>query len=145
MSGVDDLVAFLRARLDEDEASVYAWDSDAEACVGTVWTGNEPGYTTVASRRGEGPWIADGREVLNARHGRVLYDPARVLREVEAKRRIVDDVVPEVEGAEDRIDGEWGVVSLPWDQVHATTLSLLRLLALPYSDHPDYRPEWKPQ
>lgn len=45
---------------------------------------------------------------------------ARVLAEIEAKRRIV----------------EW--FTKPSD------LLILRCLALPYADHPDYRQEWKP-
>jgi hypothetical protein len=45
--------------------------------------------------------------------------PARVLAECEAKRRIVE------------------LISSPGPQA-------LRLLALPYADHPDYLPEWRP-
>jgi hypothetical protein len=47
-----------------------------------------------------------------------LVVPARVLAECEAKRRIVE----QVNGME----------------------YVLRLLALPYADHEDYRPEWRP-
>ena len=45
--------------------------------------------------------------------------PHRMLADVEAKRRIVE------------------LASSPGPQA-------LRLLALPYADHPDYRPEWRP-
>ena len=34
--------------------------------------------------------------------------------------------------------------SLPWDQEHPNTLLLLQLLALPYDQHPDYDPDWRP-
>ena len=83
-----DLVEFLRARLDEDEAEHWA----------------------IAS-------------IYIARH-----DPARVLREVEAKRRIVATAVLMLDG---------GVSYESWE-------SVLQDLALPYSEHPDYRQEWKP-
>lgn len=60
--------------------------------------------------------------------------PARVLREVEAKRRIVSlyrlsfrkDGQPSPEG---------GYAEAYWD--------VLRLLAEPYSDHPDFDPSWR--
>lgn len=54
------------------------------------------------------------------------HDPARVLAECEAKRRIV--------ARHDRDD------STSFGQPCQT----LRLLALPYADHSDYRPEWHP-
>ena len=69
---------------------------------------------------------------------------SRMVRELKAKRRILVDVVPEIEGDENRIAGEWGVESLPWDQEHPNTLLLLQLLALPYDQHPDYDPDWRP-
>jgi hypothetical protein len=54
------------------------------------------------------------------------HDPARVLAECEAKRRIVDS-----EGS-------------PYVEGHVPATRTLRFLALPYADHPDYRQEWKP-
>jgi hypothetical protein len=53
--------------------------------------------------------------------------PARVLAECEAKRRIVERYTHLYEHG-DSGDMRW---TLP-------------LLALPYADHPDYNPEWKP-
>lgn len=50
--------------------------------------------------------------------------PARVLAECEAKRRIVDIY-----------RSEWEM-----DPINET----LRLLALPYADHPDYDEKWRP-
>ncbi len=60
--------------------------------------------------------------------------PDRVLADCEMKRRIAGLL------AEDwRISKE----KLP-AQLTAHDPLLLRLLALPYSDHPDYREEWRP-
>jgi hypothetical protein len=62
------------------------------------------------------------------------WDPARVLREVEAKRRLLQQF--ELRGNSVRatvVPATGGV----WDD-------LLRLLALPYADRPGYRQEWAP-
>ena len=90
---MSDLVEFLRARLDEDEATARA------ATVGP-WTVNDPefaeairsadGVDVVAGGRwgGEAPVFASTEDALHiARH-----DPARVLAETEAKRRLVDGI-----------------------------------------------------
>jgi len=62
--------------------------------------------------------------------GREFYDPARVLAECEAKRRIVE-LFP---NHPDHSDG-WGNAGG----------RVLELLALPYADHADYREdEWRP-
>lgn len=55
------------------------------------------------------------------------HDPARMLAEVEAKRRVVDRYA--------------------WLREHGDTGDaawVLPLLGLPYADHPDYRPAWRP-
>jgi hypothetical protein len=54
-----------------------------------------------------------------------LVVPSHVLAECEAKRQIID----------------W---TQGWRIVPFTGDSLLRCLALPYADHPDFRPEWRP-
>jgi hypothetical protein len=60
------------------------------------------------------------------RIGAVL--PDQVFRECEAKRRIVEqlDFMREADALRDSAE------------------HLLRLLALPYADHPDFREEWRP-
>lgn len=126
MGGMDDLVQFLRARLKEDErtargvlwegsGNTLSWDLPASA---TVEVGTDEFYagdSTVAQHI--------------ARH-----DPARVLAEVDAKRRIVDHVAHELE--DHGADNPW------W--YDDKLLPILRLLALPYADHADYRAEWRP-
>lgn len=112
---------FLRARLDEDEAAVRDWQES---------------YSP---------------------HHPLLGDPARVLAEVEAKRRILelhepqvitwpkaDNVNPYVEqhciecgtGTQSGGPGDPGDFE-PVDWPCPT----LRLLALPYADHPEYPEE----
>ncbi len=54
------------------------------------------------------------------------WDPVRVLAECDAKRRIVEQV-------ED----------VKWTGSYAVRDTVLRLLALSYAGHPDYREEWR--
>ena len=61
-------------------------------------------------------------------------DPARVLAECDAKRRIVE---MQATNDEDR--------HLPGFHYKAQMIErVLHALALPYADHPDYREEWRP-
>ena len=129
MSG--DLAAFIAARLDEDEAAVE-----------TIRQGGFPAptWTTEPSRSGQ--WavlreIDDPTPVGYVSQGRrehehiARHDPARVLREVEAKRAILADLTNRA-----------GRVQIGLDQIWYS--KILRLLAAVYSDHPGYRAEWKP-
>jgi len=65
-------------------------------------------------------WRANGG-VIDVGPGR--YGPARVLAECESKRRIIV-----------------ALADTGWRGRH----ELLKMLALPYADHEDYLPEWKP-
>lgn len=56
---------------------------------------------------------------------------ARVLAEVEAKLGIVEDC--------ENIIGGWN-----GESVKDFAMDMLRLLAAPYREHPDYKPEWAP-
>jgi len=117
---VIDLVAFLKARLDEDEAA-------ANAAWGVEWD-----WRYIARPFGERPSIA--HTVHIARH-----DPARVLREVEARRGIIRE--------HEIRDGRCRVCTAIHDgratRFRAPCPTLLFLAAV-FSDHPDYRQEWKP-
>ena len=124
---MSDLAAFLLARIAEDEAV-------ATLATSAPWQENE------SLAGGEDDWRiedAQGRDIagcpdcgVRASFDRpdadhiARHDPARVLAECEAKRRIVE----EADGA----DAQW------WEHRY------LLALALPYADHPDYRDEWKP-
>lgn len=66
-----------------------------------------------------GDWGDDERWIVD-------YPPGRALAECVAKRRIV-------ELHDDQTGGGWS----------AATDQVLRLLALPYADHPDFREEWR--
>lgn len=148
---MNDLIAFLRARLDEDEQiarqaceyteAVWRLDEDGET---VLWEPPNPriakwerehGLTVLADVwRGQAIY-SDG--IAKAPHI-ARHDPARVLAEVEAKRRIVDLMAGLLDSAEgDSEVDHYGGVGAAEDA--------LRLLALPYADrHPDYREEWSP-
>lgn len=144
-TAVTDIVEFLRARLDEEEQGALAANvkqDDPEWKTGHVAL-SHPRSFRVRSALDSRPiamcadvagdddadttGIVDGEAAADhiAR-----WDPARVLAEVEAKRRIVT------------AHGE----PMEWcgSCEQRQPCETLTLLALPYSDHPDYDPEWKP-
>ena len=74
------------------------------------------------------------------------HDPARVLAECAAKRRLVmvcRDSRPDLRFLGARPHGMADFPLTPGDQ-HQLAALTLALLALPYADHHDYRPEWRP-
>lgn len=96
----------------------------------------------------------NAREVYaNDNYGCLLVDPARVLAECEAKRRIVERCRPFVAVVWRESDR---LLASAFDETHMPTLAhsapiwpnehaeaTLRDLALPYSDHPDYDEAWR--
>lgn len=70
-----------------------------------------------------------------------LVDPERLLRECEAKWRIIELHRGRHECSQ--YDHHGDVDNCTWND--GGDCSTLRLLALPYSDHPEYRSEWRPE
>lgn len=65
------------------------------------------------------------------------WNPARVLAECDAKRRIVEEHA--------KLDVTRVEALSNWERGHQVALDkVLRLLALPYADRPRYREEWRP-
>jgi Family of unknown function (DUF6221) len=128
--GTDDLAAFLKARLDEDEAAAKATQAAAaEWFLGSSEDDDKRSirYTGPSTLYPGESWdycIAD-RVTEDAAAHIARHDPARVLREIEAKRAIL-------------AQWEAGPAGSP-----VLTFALHNLAAV-YSDHPDYRQEWKP-
>jgi hypothetical protein len=125
-----DLIAFLNARLDEDEAAAKAW-------------------LPLVRLDGSGSWYDEVGESnlgpYSIEHAR-LHDPARVLREVAVRRVIIEtwkdwpdyDLPPGVH--EGRDDSERSRD----EAVREALEAVVRALATVYDNHPDYRQEWKP-
>ena len=102
----NDLVGFLLARIADAEAAAHLIEA------GEDWHPTDECTTCDATR------------AARAKYG----DPARVLADCEAKRRIV------------KWAKDWPLrPSRPSDED-----TILGLLALPYAGHPDYREEWRP-
>lgn len=110
MSDVTDLVEWLRAQLDDDEGAINLW-ADADVFYDT--SGDTGDY---AQR----------------------FDADRMLAEVDAKRRIIDECAY----WHDKVEAGEHYPALA-DRFEVA-LSVLRLLALPYAEREGYRPEWRP-
>ncbi|MDH6141143.1 hypothetical protein P3T35_003156 [Kitasatospora sp. GP30] len=153
----DDLVAFLRARLDEDErlaadaakhcASLIAAAARTEGIWeppydGSAW-GSSADHVYAADPRGDQPRadIADfGAGAFMLTPHIQNHSPARVLVEVDAKRRMIalhEQAATDTESSDYLVAGPGRMLLVALDPV-------VRLLALPYRAHPDYRPEWAP-
>jgi hypothetical protein len=136
MSSVDDLVSFLRARLDEDE-QVAREITAPEWSEGCSWLADlrDP---LPSQRRAYGlpkEWQllseADTRHIAR-------WDPARVLAEVEAKRGILDEY--RLWADDDSRDYDQSRTAVDRS---AALEEVVKLLAQPYADHADFRSEWR--
>ena len=136
MTTQDDLIAFISARLDEEER-------DARGLSGTTWTAKRLGdhdyeiwvvpdrliHATAPTagiadvqREDVAEWIAD-------------HHPRRALRDVEAKREVLR--MATFGGSLPRIAPTPTLAVEVLDRVIA-------LMATAWSDHPDYRAGWAP-
>jgi hypothetical protein len=130
---MDDLVVWLRTQLDEDEAramaaprgpwSVQVSGSIVDADGGRVIPSVGGALDGRAVRWPEGPVVEHV----------VGHDPARVLREIDAKR----EVVRLAERAHD--------YAPTFTSGFAAALEgVLRMYAVAYADRPGFREEWRP-
>ena len=131
-----ELSSFIRARLDDDEAAAKAaglrakspWDK------GDAAGSPLPSAVSMFDASDESFAVIRGSYVA----GHVMrHDPARVLREVEAKRAIVA-------AYSEHADLDIADPEPEYAYGHAAGLGFaVRQAAAVYSDHPDYQPEWK--
>lgn len=165
------IVEFLTARLDEDEAVALAaitpvgdrWvmDNDRADCA-QIEVASDSDYQIVVYDEGV-PTPEQARHIIR-------HDPARVLRDVEAKRIHLADyeqaerewtrhqaAVREYQADVERADrgepvvGNLGVQAQALNReadyllvVRAALERVLRADALPFAGHPDYDPSWRP-
>jgi hypothetical protein len=148
------IVEFLHARIEEDFEAAFNASQDGDA--GNTWT--------VGARDARKARMGDDREdlVFDIQNGVCIgfdelltfltrNDPARVLREVEAKRRIMERHKPDdriiVKGPYrgryscDGCNYEYGTIDEATQDINECPE--LRDLAAVYSDSPDYREEWR--
>lgn len=137
----DDIAAFVRARLDEDEAA-------AQAATEGPWiaeVSGETGHCVIPSdAQSTREHVAKTQlyaAAFDADHI-AAHDPARVLREVATWRAVVE----ELEQAEFTLSTT-GPGTPPHDIMTGATNTLrrtMRHLAAIWSDHPKYKAEWRP-
>ncbi|WP_326779695.1 DUF6221 family protein [Streptomyces longwoodensis] len=162
---MDELVVWLRAQLDEDERIARGatpgpwkwtrgdgspWEPTASGWLdytGEYLAGDGDGATLF------GPGMTPHADAVHI----ALHDPARVLREIDAKRRIVDTYLAPGEDPHPGLPciNYEGQRPIHYDDHESCWRHLkanehlvrhdyvLRLLALPYADRPGYREEWR--
>lgn len=124
------ITEFLLARIEEDEKY-------ARAAGGRRWASWNRSWDATPSRD-----IADGTERLfpvPAQYDEHVaqWDPARVLAECEAKRRIVEMHPVYADNDQHDCPGEWPNYAGPGDPCPT-----LLALASVHADHPDYDAAW---
>jgi hypothetical protein len=134
VSGVD-LVTFLRARLDEDEREA-TWA--AEEAGGAVWTIRSIDVVLFDDT----DRYVSGNAQNEVRDHIARHDPARALREVAVKRRILSDVYEPLRELESAIQDENDTGEDPSINWHEVSDRLLCALAAPFAQHPDFDPAW---
>lgn len=133
---MSDLAEFLLARIAECAELAHQMQTEVR-----IFT-EDPGFTlewlyAYSTRHASG---GSGSGFLRS----VYPDtPEDVLAECEAKRRIVAEYV-EAAHLSHRLQDEGSDEKWEWIAREAALERVVRLLALPYADHPDYREEWKP-
>lgn len=135
---MDDLGQWLTTQLDEDEQTARAatpgpWEQGG---VGDF------GWTVNFSRRNSGAETEDSEEGYADAAFIAEWDPARVLREIDAKRKLIAEH-PSINVSD--LGSDCGtcvwpdtVMAAPWP------CPTLRLLALPYADREGYQESWHP-
>lgn len=130
-----DIVAFLNARLDEDEAAATPgedWSFGFGASSHNIF--NEEGdYVAVCIAQAIG-----NDPVRNAEHI-ARHNPARVLREVKAKRRTMARHYADDDGS--CVGCHFANDETRWAET-IEECPELRDMASVYADHPDYGPAW---
>jgi len=129
---MDELVQFLCDRLDGDErAARRAGDSFRQVGETGVIVATEGDR---AEECASAHWSGVAEHI-------VRHDPARVLAEVEAKRQLLH-LHRQMEDSEEMLD--FCATCDAAGKYPEYPCQTLRLLALPYADHADYREEWRP-
>lgn len=128
------LAAWLRQQLDDDARIARAAGDDE-------WSVQQHPSETVAVYDSHGSAVVydEGAPTEEQAAHIARHDPARVLRAVEAKRKIIDEWLENHDAADaEACPNDWngGIDKLGY--------FVLPLLAAEYADRPGYREEWKP-
>lgn len=150
----DEMARFVRARQDDDEAVAK---EAARALARSEWESD--GHHVLAPARPMFPQLPLTGEIGSEMSAHIaLHDPARVLREVEAKRKRLGLYLEAKETLAAALkkappeDDPATAHSYARERINAnqasgrfTALEMsVRLDAVVWGDHPDYRQEWRP-
>jgi len=140
------LVEFLRDRLAETEQA-------ARAAGGVKWRARDSMVLRIADEGEDCDFRIDSEGIWNAAAETVrpnlaahiaLHDPARVLAEVDAKRRIIDLHPPYADDIDGTLTCPTCIVNWEAPEFERWPCPTLRLLALPWAGHDDWQEEWRP-
>lgn len=146
--GDEALVAFVRARLAEEECAALAWPEDEREwqCVGRRRLHYDNGCDeevsavdvhNVPALFWERIWIR--RDVRGLAAHVVAHDPARALRAAASVRRLID----RYEAAGDARDAARGTVLAGAARINRRAYGeALKFVAETWSDHRDFQPAW---
>jgi hypothetical protein len=126
----------------EKAAKLAAMAADPDGLPGDQWTydgtvaqiTDERGHIVLAGEGYGGTWLdhACGEHIA-------LHDPAYVLADIESKRRIMTEIVEQIDGMDAQLECEFGTGSS--DRADESE-KLLHLLAAPFSGEPGYDERW---
>ncbi|MFJ2675112.1 DUF6221 family protein [Streptomyces sp. NPDC087525] len=145
---MDDLVAFLRARLDEDEqvalesiGQTGVMLAGADAASVSVWRVVErPATGTFVTARDQWDRVTEVVPTYGGMYAEHIarHDPARVLRETQAHRTTVDEYDIAMWAQEDADQAAY------WQARRDVLRETCLRVATVYADHPDYLEDWRP-
>ncbi|WP_399930095.1 DUF6221 family protein [Streptomyces kanamyceticus] len=124
---MDDLVQWYGEQLDEDEAA-------AQDCVTRDGRWRAMGESVLGDDNAE---VVSMCDLVDAAHI-ARHDPARVLREIEAKRQVLAMAQARIEEA---ASSDY-LVNGPARMALVVMEPVLKSLASVYADRPGFRPEW---
>lgn len=129
----DDLIAFIKARLDEDELVASVAGRDGHDRWAATWA-------TVVDARDPDNFAMITDSVSEVCLHIAQFDPCRVLREVAAKRKILWDHTPREIGRRIACSRcHYGnVLGANWPCLTMTSLAGV------WGDHPDFSQKWVP-
>lgn len=138
-TGADALAAFVLARLDHAEQLALA--------VEPLGAAHEEGEISRFDSFFHGRFSRDTGQAWYEPADVEFFasqDPQRVLEDLAAKRRIVELYAEARQNAIDYREDYTLAGNRPWSEQTDHLEPVIRLLALPYADHPHYQESWRP-
>lgn len=136
-----DLPAWLLEQIAERERTIRAAGEGKVAWAIYRRPDGEMDYTSPVAANGD-VWVTAG-EVTEPYSVRVVFDPAVELTECDAKRKVINLSAWHLEAWRHQLSNPEHVQFIDVEARGRHSELTLKLLAVPYSDRPGYRAEWK--